>query len=66
MSWISIRCFKKNIQLTSPHLCGSSPAQQPITVICSVTRSYKKKRARNEAGAFLPKGLRVLVVRARP
>lgn len=29
-------------------------------------QSYKKKRARNEAGAFLPKGLRVLVVRARP
>ncbi|TIW23155.1 MAG: hypothetical protein E5V81_10480, partial [Mesorhizobium sp.] len=35
-------------------------------MICSVTRSYKKKRARNEAGAFLPKGLRVLVVRTRP
>ncbi|WP_434725590.1 L,D-transpeptidase family protein [Mesorhizobium sp. RIZ17] len=35
-------------------------------MICSVTQSYKKKRARNEAGAFLPKGLRVLVVRARP
>ncbi len=31
-----------------------------------MTQSYKKKRARNEAGAFLPKGLRVLVVRARP
>jgi len=31
-----------------------------------VTRSYKKKRARNESGAFLPKSLRVLVVRARP
>lgn len=29
-------------------------------------QSYKKKRARNEAGAFLPKGLHVLVVRARP
>lgn len=35
-------------------------------MICSVTQSYKKKRARNEADAFLPKGLRVLVVRARP
>ena len=35
-------------------------------MICSVTRSYKKKRPRNAAGAFLPKGLRVLVVRARP
>ncbi|RWM24878.1 MAG: L,D-transpeptidase [Mesorhizobium sp.] len=35
-------------------------------MICSVPQSYKKKRARNEAGAFLPKGLHVLVVRARP
>ncbi|RWA61530.1 MAG: L,D-transpeptidase [Mesorhizobium sp.] len=35
-------------------------------MICSVTQSYKKKRARNEAGEFLPKGLRVLTVRARP
>ncbi|TPI11141.1 L,D-transpeptidase [Mesorhizobium sp. B4-1-1] len=35
-------------------------------MICSVTQSYKKKRARNEAAAFLPKALRVLVVRARP
>ncbi|TIV98019.1 MAG: L,D-transpeptidase [Mesorhizobium sp.] len=35
-------------------------------MICSVRQSYKKKRARNEAGAFLPKGLYVLVVRARP
>jgi L,D-peptidoglycan transpeptidase YkuD (ErfK/YbiS/YcfS/YnhG family) len=31
-----------------------------------VARSYKKKRARNEASAFLRKGLRVLTVRARP
>lgn len=31
-----------------------------------MTQSYKKKRARNEAGEFLPKGLRVLTVRARP
>ncbi|MER8826291.1 L,D-transpeptidase [Mesorhizobium sp. M0938] len=35
-------------------------------MICSVTRSYKKKRVCNEASAFLPKGLRVLTVRARP
>ncbi|QIA21166.1 L,D-transpeptidase [Mesorhizobium sp. AA22] len=35
-------------------------------MICSVARSYKKKRACNEAGAFLRKGLRVLTVRARP
>ncbi|TJV03151.1 MAG: hypothetical protein E5Y35_26930, partial [Mesorhizobium sp.] len=52
--------------MTSPHLCGSSPAQQSFTVICSVRQSYKKKRARNAAGEFLPKGLHVLVVRARP
>jgi L,D-peptidoglycan transpeptidase YkuD (ErfK/YbiS/YcfS/YnhG family) len=31
-----------------------------------VTRSYKKKRLRTAAGAILPKGLRVLTVRARP
>jgi L,D-peptidoglycan transpeptidase YkuD (ErfK/YbiS/YcfS/YnhG family) len=31
-----------------------------------VARSYKKKRACNEASAILPKGLRVLTVRARP
>jgi L,D-peptidoglycan transpeptidase YkuD (ErfK/YbiS/YcfS/YnhG family) len=31
-----------------------------------VTRSYKKKRACNEASAFLPNALRVLTVRARP
>ncbi|MER8481514.1 L,D-transpeptidase [Mesorhizobium sp. M1322] len=35
-------------------------------MICSVARSYKKKRVCNEASAFLPKGLRVLTVRARP
>ncbi|RWM92057.1 MAG: L,D-transpeptidase [Mesorhizobium sp.] len=35
-------------------------------MICSVRQSYKKKRARNAAGEFLPKGLHVLVVRARP
>ncbi|RWB29002.1 MAG: L,D-transpeptidase [Mesorhizobium sp.] len=35
-------------------------------MICSVARSYKKKRACNEASAFLRKGLRVLTVRARP
>ncbi len=31
-----------------------------------MARSYKKKRERNAAGAILPKGLRVLTVRARP
>jgi L,D-peptidoglycan transpeptidase YkuD (ErfK/YbiS/YcfS/YnhG family) len=31
-----------------------------------VTRSYKKKRQRNEPSAILPKRLRVLTVRARP
>ncbi|TGQ20298.1 MAG: L,D-transpeptidase [Mesorhizobium sp.] len=35
-------------------------------MICSVRQSYKKKRARNAAGEFLPKGLHVLVVRAKP
>ena len=35
-------------------------------MICSVARSYKKKRDRNAAGAILPKRLRVLTVRARP
>lgn len=35
-------------------------------MICSVARSYKKKRVCNEASAFLPKGLCVLTVRARP
>lgn len=31
-----------------------------------MARSYKKKRACNAAGAILPKGLRLLTVRARP
>ncbi|PAQ06044.1 L,D-transpeptidase family protein [Mesorhizobium temperatum] len=35
-------------------------------MICSVARSYKKKRVCNEASAFLRKGLCVLTVRARP
>ena len=41
-------------------------AQQPITVICSVARSYRKKWQRNGKGADPAPGLQVLTVRARP
>lgn len=35
-------------------------------MICSVARSYPKNRGRNVADATFPRGLRILVVRAKP
>lgn len=38
----------------------------PITLICSVARSYRKMRGRNAATETFPGGIATLVVRARP
>jgi L,D-peptidoglycan transpeptidase YkuD (ErfK/YbiS/YcfS/YnhG family) len=52
--------------LTAARLCGSWPQQQAFTVICSLSRSYRKNGAIKGGGAKSPLKLGVLVVRPRP